>query len=67
METKTFTVPNMSCGGCVNAVESALVNLDGVQSVKAVLETQSVSVIYGAPTTWDSIVSTLTAIDYAPA
>lgn len=67
METKTFTVPNIGCDGCVRTVESALINLEGVQSAKAVLETKAVSVQYGAPTTWDDIVSTLTAMDYAPA
>jgi copper chaperone CopZ len=32
---ETLTIPNISCGHCVSAIESELAEMDGVTSVKA--------------------------------
>lgn len=66
METKTFKVPNIGCDGCVNSIKGELSDLDGVQTVDGVVDTKMVTVQYEAPADWDTIVSTLEEIDYAP-
>lgn len=66
MESKTFVVPNISCGHCTHTVESELQELDGVQSVKAEVESKQVTVNWTAPATWDKIESLLQEINYPP-
>lgn len=44
MEKVTLTVSGMSCGHCVNAVESNVGKLTGVESVKVHLEDGKVEV-----------------------
>ena len=66
MSTKTFTVPNISCGHCTHTIESELGDLAGVQSVKAEQDTKQVTVTWDAPANWESIKALLKEIDYAP-
>lgn len=66
MESKTFKVPNIGCDGCVKAIQGELSDVAGVQSVSAAVDTQLVTVKYDAPADWQTIVTTLTEIDYAP-
>lgn len=42
--TTTVTVQGMTCGHCVNAVESELAKIDGVTAVHADLETGVVAI-----------------------
>lgn len=42
--SRTYTVTDMSCGGCEQAVEDALSALDGVEAVDADNETNAVVV-----------------------
>ncbi len=67
MSTKTFTVPNISCGHCTHTIETELGDLAGVQSVKADQGTKQVTVTWEAPANWESIKALLKEIDYAPA
>lgn len=67
MTTKTFTVPNISCGHCTHTIESELGELAGVQSVKADEATKQVTVSYDTPANWDTIKSLLTEINYPAA
>jgi len=67
MTTKTFTVPNISCGHCTHTIETELSELAGVQNVKADQETKQVTVAWEAPANWESIQALLKEIDYAPA
>jgi copper chaperone len=67
MTTKTFVVPNISCGHCTHTIENELSDLAGVQSVKADEATKKVTVAFEAPATWDEIVATLEEINYPPA
>ncbi len=64
MTTKTFTVPNISCGHCVHTVETELADVAGVQSVKADAGTKQVTVAWQEPATWEKIKATLQEIDY---
>jgi copper chaperone CopZ len=67
METKTFTVPNISCGHCVHTIENELSEISGVRVVKAEEASKQVVVQWEAPATWQDIEKTLVEINYAPA
>ena len=66
MTTKTFTVPNISCGHCTKTIELEVGELAGVQEVKADEMTKQVTVTWDAPATWQQIQSLLKEINYAP-
>jgi len=66
MQSKTFTVPNISCGHCVHTIQNEVSELDDVQNVVADQETKEVRVEWQAPQTWDSIKSLLVEIEYPP-
>jgi copper chaperone CopZ len=66
MESKTFKVPNIGCNGCVQAIKGELGELDGIIRVDGAVDTKMVTVEYDPPTNWETIVSTLKSIDYAP-
>lgn len=66
METKTFVVPNISCGHCVHTIESEVSELEGVRTVKADEQTKNVTVQWDNPATWVAIEKLLTEIDYPP-
>jgi copper chaperone CopZ len=66
MESKTVKVPNIGCNGCVQAIKGELGELDGMIRVDGAVDTKMVTVEYNAPTNWETIVSTLKSIDYAP-
>jgi copper chaperone len=44
MTTKTYTVPAISCGHCTATIERELKFVDGLESVKAELESKQVIV-----------------------
>ena len=67
MESKTVTVPNISCGHCTHTIEMELGDLAGVQTVKADMESRQVLVEWGQPATWDKIASLMVEINYPPA
>ncbi len=66
MESKTFVVPNISCGHCVHSIESELGELKGVQSVKADEKSKKVTVQWDNPASWGEIVKVLEEINYPP-
>jgi copper chaperone len=67
METKTFTVPNIGCEGCVGKIKQELGQLAGVVRVDADADTQVVTVQWSDPALWQQIEARLIEIDYAPA
>jgi copper ion binding protein len=67
MEKKTFSIPGISCGHCVNAIKTELNELDGVATVKGDIEGKSVEVEWDAPATEDIIKDRLTEINYPAA
>lgn len=67
MSTKTFTVPNISCGHCTHTIEMEVGELAGVQSVQAEEANKQVTVTYGEPASWGSIKELLVEIEYPPA
>lgn len=64
MSQATLTVPNISCGHCVSAIESELAEMEGLTSVKADAETRTVMVQWNAPATLEGIRTALTEINY---
>ena len=66
METKTVTVPNISCEHCVHTIESEVGELQGVQSVKADEQSKRVTIQWEKPATWTEITQLLTEIEYPP-
>lgn len=67
METRTFTVPNIGCDGCVRTIVNELSQKAGVVTVDGDVDSKRVTVQWQAPMTWDNIVETLEEIDYSPA
>ncbi len=67
MQTKTFQVPNISCGHCVMTIQNEVSELDGVKRVVASKDSQLVTVEWDAPASWDGIKALLEEINYAPA
>jgi copper chaperone len=67
MSTKTFKVPNISCGHCVMTIEREVGELQGVTSVKAEQDSKIVTVNWNEPpATWDGIRALLEEINYPP-
>ena len=67
MASKTFKVPNISCGHCVMSIQREVGELEGVVSVKAEEASQMVTVEWNEPpTSWDSIQALLVEINYPP-
>jgi len=67
MSSKTFTVPNISCGHCTHTIKMELGDLPGVKSVQAEVASKEVTVEWETPATWDKIEATLVEINYPPA
>lgn len=64
MTSKTFTVPNISCGHCTRTIERELGELTGVTRVKADAASKQVIVEWEEPATWDNIRALLEEINY---
>jgi copper chaperone len=67
MSSKTFKVPNISCGHCVMTIEREVGELAGVVSVKAEETTKMVTIEWNESiASWDSIQELLEEINYPP-
>lgn len=66
MTSKTFTVPNISCGHCTHTIEMEVGELAGVTKVTAVQDSKQVTVEWQNPATWEQIQATLQEINYPP-
>ena len=67
MESKTFTVPNIGCDGCVKSIKNAVSDLEGVTFVTGDSKTKQVTLKWEPPANWNQIVETLKEIEYPPA
>ena len=67
MQSKTVTVPNISCGHCTHTVEMELNDIAGVNSVNADIDSKQVVVEWGDPATWTQIEAMMVEINYPPA
>ena len=64
MSKETLSIPNISCGHCVSAIETELAEMEGVTAVKADAGTKTVTVQWDAPASIERIRTTLTEINY---
>jgi copper chaperone len=64
METTRFSVPNISCGHCVKAIQKELNELAGVASVEGDPGMKMIKVEWEAPATEDNLRATLKEINY---
>ena len=64
METKDFSIPNISCGHCVMAIKNELSEMEGVSKVDGDPEKKAVTVDFDAPATLETIRETLKEINY---
>ena len=67
MESKTFSIPNISCGHCVMSIKNELSEIEGVTSVEGNHEAKTISVEWDTPATLEKITSTLKEINYPAA
>jgi copper chaperone len=67
MQKKTFSIPSISCGHCVNAIKTELTELEGVSTVEGDIEGKSVEVEWDTPATEDIIKNKLSEINYPAA
>jgi len=67
MGTTRFSVPNISCGHCVNAIQKELSELAGVTSVEGDHDFKEVTVVWEAPATEENIKAMLKEINYPAA
>lgn len=66
MQTKTFIVPNISCGHCTHTIKTELGELTGVTHVEAEVTSKQVTVEWEEPASWDNIRALLDEINYPP-
>jgi copper chaperone len=64
MAENTFSIPNISCGHCVRAIEGELQEMDGVLKVSANAENKTAMVEWEPPATLDAIKDKLKEINY---
>ncbi len=64
MATVKFSVPNISCGHCVNTIQNEVSELIGVQSVKADAASKSVEIVFELPADEEKLKNLLAEINY---
>lgn len=65
MTTKIlYKIPNISCGHCVHTIQSELIDLAGVKSVKADQSSKIATIEYEPPASEEKIKQLLEAINY---
>jgi copper chaperone len=57
--TTTVTAPDITCGGCANAIKNAFGRVDGVGEVEVDIATKQVTVRHGENVDKDKIVDVL--------
>ncbi|HDZ24421.1 MAG: heavy-metal-associated domain-containing protein [Deltaproteobacteria bacterium] len=67
MESKTFSIPNISCGHCVMSIKNELDEIQGVSNVEGNPEEKKITVEWDTPATLEKIKSTLKEINYPSA
>ncbi len=64
MEKEKLSIPNISCGHCVNAIKNELTEIEGVRTVEGDAGKREVTVEWEAPATMDKIREVLKEINY---
>ncbi|MBN1906064.1 MAG: heavy-metal-associated domain-containing protein [Deltaproteobacteria bacterium] len=66
MTTKTFHIPNISCGHCVKSIKNELQEVSGVLKVDGDPEKKVITVEYETPDTLKTICETLIDMNFPP-
>jgi len=64
MTTVRYSVPAISCMHCTHTIEMEVGEMQGVESVKADVNTKNVTITFDAPATEDKIKTLLAEIEY---
>ncbi len=64
MQTKTFHIPNISCGHCVKTIKNELEDLEGIAEVKGDPDKKEITVDWDHPASLENILETLAEINY---
>jgi len=64
MTTVSYSVPAVHCEHCTHTIEMEVGELQGVQVVKADLDTKKVQITFDAPASEEKIKTLLAEIDY---
>ncbi len=64
MAEETFSIPTISCGHCIKAIQDELTDLEGITRVDGRIEAKTVTVQWEPPATQDQILDTLKEINY---
>ena len=65
MTTKvTYSIPNINCGHCVHTIQSELIDLPGVKSVKADVNLRNAVIEFEPPASEEKIKELLASIEY---
>ena len=67
MESKTLSVPNISCGHCVMTIKNELSEIKGVTRVEGDPEKKEITVQWEAPASLEKVKETLKEINYPAA
>ena len=67
MQTKTFKVPNISCGHCVMTIRRELSEVDGVSKVEGDPGNKSITLEWDVPATLEKIKDALREMNYPAA
>lgn len=64
MARQTFTIPNISCGHCINSIRTELSEMDGIKSVDGNPAARTIDVEWRDPATETAIRGLLKEINY---
>ncbi len=67
METKTLSIPNISCGHCVMSIKKELGEVEGVAKVEGDPASKNITLEWDVPATLEKIKDTLKEINYPAA
>ena len=67
MENQTLSIPNITCGHCVQTIKNELSEMDGVQSVEGDPDKKEIQVQFAEPATLETIKDLLQEINYPAA
>ena len=67
MAKETFSIPNISCGHCVNAIKNELSEMEGVKTVAGSPDAKTIDVEWEVPASVEKIKETLKEINYPAA
>ena len=67
MTLVTYSIPAIHCENCIHTIELEVGELDGVQAVRAELDTKNVQITFDPPATEENIKALLAEINYPAA